>query len=65
MFVSQIRSQRKATHSFALTPLIFKLQQEFLKFNDIYVSWSSQKIDMETNLLNLENQNFENVRFSQ
>ena len=26
---------RKATHAFALRPLIFKLQQEVLKFNDI------------------------------
>ena len=33
----------------------FKLQQEFLKFSDICVSWSSQKTDRETNFLNLEN----------
>ena len=26
----------KATHSFAPRPLIFKLQQEVLKFNNIY-----------------------------
>ena len=31
-------------HSFAPRPLIFKLQQEVLKFNDIFVSRSSQKL---------------------
>ena len=31
------RHNRKATHSFAPRPLIFKLQQEILKFND--TSW--------------------------
>ena len=29
---------------FAPRPLIFKLQQEFLKFSDIFVSWSSPKL---------------------
>ena len=29
------QNNRKATHSFALRPLILKLQQEVLKFNDI------------------------------
>ena len=47
-------NNRKATHSFAPRPLIFKLQQEVLKFNDICVSWSSPKTDMETNFLNLK-----------
>ena len=42
-------------------PLIFKLQQEVLKFNDIFVSWSSPKTDLETNFLNPENRSFENV----
>ena len=54
---------RKATHSFAPRPLIFKLQQEVLKFNDICVSWSSTKTDLERNLLGLENRSFENVSF--
>ena len=31
----QIQNNRKATQSFAHRPLIFKLQQEILKFNDI------------------------------
>ena len=31
----QNNNNRKATHSFALRPLIFKLQQEVWKFNDI------------------------------
>ena len=39
--------------------LSFKLQQEVLKFNDIYVSCSSPKTDPERNFLNLENQNVE------
>ena len=51
----QNQNNKKATHSFALSPLIFKLQQEVLKFNDIYLSWSSPKTDLETNILNLEN----------
>ena len=61
----QNQNNRKARHSFAPRPLIFKLQQEVLKFNDIYMSWSSRKTDLETNFLNLENRSFENVSFSQ
>ena len=52
---SQKWNNKKATHSFAPRPLIFKLQQELLKFIDICVSWS----------LNLENRSFENASFSQ
>ena len=51
----------KAPHNFAPRPLIFKLQQEVLKFNDICVSWSFPKNDLVTNLLNPENQSFEIV----
>ena len=58
-------NNRKATHSFAPRPLIFKLQQEVLKFNDIFVSLGSPKTDPETNFLNLKNRSFENVSFSQ
>ena len=47
----QNERNRKATHSFAPRPLIFKLQQEVLKFNDIFVSWSSPKLTV-TFLLN-------------
>ena len=54
-----------ATQSFAPTTLIFKLQEEVLKFNDICVRWSSQKTDLITYFLNLENRNFENASFSQ
>ena len=32
----------------------FKLQQEVLKFNDIYVGWSSPRTDLATNLFNLK-----------
>lgn len=35
--------------------LIFKLEQEALKFNKICVRWSSQKTYLETNFLKLEN----------
>ena len=45
----QNQNDRKASHSFAPRPLIFKLQQEILKFDDICVSWSSPKTDLETN----------------
>ena len=34
----------KATHSFAARPLIFKLPQKVLKFNDIFMSWSFPKL---------------------
>ena len=49
--------------SFAPRLLIFKLQQEVLKFNDICVSWSSPKSHLETNFLNLDNWSFENFYF--
>ena len=55
---------RKAMHSFAPRPLIFKLQQ-VLKVSDICLSWSSPKTDLETNCLNLENLTFEYISFSQ
>ena len=42
---------------------MFKLQQEVLKSNDIYVSWSSPKTDLEINFLNLENRKFWERRF--
>ena len=42
-------NNRKIKHNFAPRPLIFKLQQEVLKFNDICVSWSSPKTDLLTN----------------
>ena len=56
----QNQNNRKATHGFALRPLIFKLQQEVLKFNDIFVSWSFPKLTWWSNFLNLENRSFEN-----
>ena len=58
----QNENNRKATHTHSLTPrpLIFKLQQEVLKFNDICVSWSSRKTDLVIDL-NAENRSFENV----
>ena len=62
---SQFLSKLKHTQ-FAPRLLILKLGQ-VLKFNDICVSWndSTPKTDLETNFLNLENQSFENVSFSQ
>ena len=61
----QNENNRKATHSFAPRPLVFKLQQECLKFSDTCLSCSSLKVDLEMNFLNLENRSFENVSFSQ
>ena len=43
----QNKSNKKVIHSFAPRPLTFKLQQEFWKFNDICVSWSSLKVNIE------------------
>ena len=60
----QNQSIRKTTHSFAPRPLISKLQK-VLKFNDICVSWSPPKTELETNFLNLENWSFKCVTFSQ
>ena len=60
----QIWNIRKATHTFAPRPLISKSQEEALKFSDIYVSWSSPKTDLETNILNWKS-NFENASFSE
>ena len=48
-------------HTVLLRRLIFKLQQEALKFNDICMSWSSPKTDLATNFLNPENRSFEKV----
>ena len=49
-------------------PLIFKLQQEILKFNDICMSWSTPKTEPEDEYFkfkkNIENWSFENVSFS-
>ena len=45
----QNENNRKATHSFAPRPLIFKLQQEVLNLNDTCMSRSSPKTDLETN----------------
>ena len=59
-------NNRKATHGFVPRSLIFKLQQEVWKLNDICVSCSSPKTDLFTYFLNLKNRSFENVRrFSQ
>ena len=48
-----------------LRHLIFKLQQEFWKFNYVCVSWSFPKTELLTNFLNLENRSFEKVSFFQ
>ena len=45
----QNKNNRKATHSFAPRPLIFKLQQEVSKINDICISGSAPKTDLKTN----------------
>ena len=60
-------NNRKATHSFAPRPLIFKLQHEVLKFNYASGSWSSPKTNLDTNFKKqkLKKQNLKNVSFSQ
>ena len=40
----QNQNNRKDTHIFAPRRLIFKLQEEVLKFNDICVSWRPPKL---------------------
>ena len=52
--LKQNQNNGKATHAFAPRPLIFKLKQKVLKFN-ICVSWSSPKVDTESNFLGLKN----------
>ena len=58
-------SNGKVAHDCAPRILIFKLQQEVLKLNDLWVRRSSPKADLVTNFLNLENRSFENFSFSQ
>ena len=55
----------KAIHSFAPRTLVFTLQQKGWKFSNICVSWSFPKTDLVTNFLNLKNQSFETINFSQ
>ena len=43
----------KTTANPAPRPMIFKLQQEEIKFNEICMSWSTLKTDLETNFLKL------------
>ena len=57
-------NKRKTRYSFAARPLIFKLQKEVLEFDDICVSCSSPKTELETNFLNLEKKSFEIASFS-
>ena len=47
-------------HEFQLIPN-FKLQEEVLKFNYVFVSWSLPETDLETNFLGSKNRSFENV----
>ena len=51
----QNQNNIKALQAFAPRPLVFKLQQEVLKFKDICLSWSNLKADLETNFLNSKN----------
>ena len=61
----QNSSHKRATHSFAPRPLIFKLQLVIWKLIDICMSWSSAKSDLERNFLNIKNRSFRYVSFSQ
>ena len=49
-----MKGKPHTVHGFAHRTLIFKLQQEVWKLNDICVSWSTPKADLETNFLNWE-----------
>ena len=51
-------SNRKATHSFTPRPLIFKLQEDILKLNDICVSWISPKTGLVRNSFKLRKSEF-------
>ena len=50
-FLSKLKSYKKHTEFCSQTPDFFKLQQNVLKLNDVYVSWSSPKADVVTNFL--------------
>ena len=54
----QNQNNRKATQTFASRPLIFKLQQNFLKFNNVCMIWISPITDLVKNILNLEDSKF-------
>ena len=54
----QNQNNRKSTHTFASRPLIFKLQQNFLKFNNVCMIWISPITDLVKNILNLEDSKF-------
>ena len=49
------QNNRKTIHNFAPRPLIFKLQQEVLKYNHVCVSWNPPKTELDTDFLNLNN----------
>ena len=55
----QNENNRKATHSFPLRPLTFKLQQEVLKFSDIVTNFQAQKIEVLRASVFLLNSNFQ------
>ena len=55
--------RKKARTVFLPTSLIFKLQRQVLKFNDICGSCCSPKTDIEKSDLEFENPNFGNVGF--
>ena len=60
----QYYNNREATHTIAPKSLIFIVQQEIWKFNDICMSWNSLTTVQGTNFLNLEHGSIEYVTFS-
>ena len=46
---TSFQNQNNRKTSFAPRPLIFKVQQEALKFNNICMSWGFPKTDLVTN----------------
>ena len=60
----QYYNNREATHTIAPKSLIFIVQQEIWKFNDICMSWNFLNTVQGTNFLNLEHGSIEYVTFS-
>ena len=61
----QNKNNTKANHGFTPRTLIFKLEKEVFKFNNICVSGTSPRTDdLERHIFNLGNRSFENVSYS-
>ena len=50
----KLNRKKKASHGFLRKTLTFELQQEVLKFINIYMSWNLLEADLGTNFLKLK-----------